>query len=210
MKTQLLHRPEIQQVSGPLVLALDELVSAINVQPLEVGTVKVWGGTLAPEGRVTGTLGDLFIRTDGIATGGIVFQKQSGVKTTTGWVPMGVGRGTWIPSDNSGAGLALTLNQPAVYAYTLLPTGKQVTASLTVTYPATASGANASLKGLPFACGTTAGGALIAYQNSGVAFTAQVAENSSAIAFYTLAGVAITNAQLTGKVLELTATYLSS
>lgn len=210
MKAVLRNRQALQTDFGPVVTALDDLVTANNVQPLEVGETQIRSGILTPEGRLLGNPGDLFIHTAGSAIAGMLYQKRSGMHTVTGWVATGAGRGLWTPIDNSGAGLALTLNQPAVYAFTLLPTGKLVTASLTVTYPATASGANASLGGLPFPCGTTAGGALIAYQNSGVAFTAQVAENSSAIAFYTLAGAAVTNVQLTGKVLELTATYFSS
>jgi hypothetical protein len=96
-----------------------------------------------------------------------------------------------------------------VWAATLLPTGRLVTVSATLTYPATASGATAAIQGLPYACGTTAGAGIVAYQNSGVTFSLQVQESASRVVLYTTAGVGVTNAQMTGKILEFTATYFS-
>lgn len=209
MKTQLLHRPEIQQLSGPLALALDELVSGNNVQPLEVGDAKIRSGIGSPEGRLAGNPADLFLRTDGTA-GLVVYRKATGKNTTTGWVPNGAARGTWTPADGSGAGLAFTIFLPAVYVAIPLTTGTLVTVTIPVLYPATASGAGAVISGLPFPCGPAAGAGALGFTTAGLAFTIDVTENTSKIQLYTLAGAAVTNVQLTGKYVKAIATYIAA
>jgi hypothetical protein len=53
--------------------------------------------------------------------------------------------GTWTPADGSGAGLSFTIG---FAKYTKI--GNQVSVTAQVTYPATASTANANMSGLPF------------------------------------------------------------
>jgi len=45
----------------------------------------LYTGTATPEGAVTGSVGDVFCRTDG-GTGTTLYIKQSGAGTNTGWV----------------------------------------------------------------------------------------------------------------------------
>ena len=45
---------------------------------------RITWGTGSPESVVTGSIGDLFVRTDGSA-GAIVYTKNSGTASTTGW-----------------------------------------------------------------------------------------------------------------------------
>lgn len=60
------------------------------------GTVDVTTGTGTPEGVVTGTVGDLFVRTDG-GIGTSVYTKQSGTGNT-GWSGLGVVEKLWFPA----------------------------------------------------------------------------------------------------------------
>lgn len=84
MKALFLNRAAIQAVNGDLAMAIDELVSANNVQPLEVGEAKIRSGIGSPEGRVTGNPGDLYLRTDGEAAN-VGYVKTHGKNTATGW-----------------------------------------------------------------------------------------------------------------------------
>lgn len=114
--------------------------------------------------------------------------------------------GTWTPTDASGAGLSLTLDQQAVY----VQHGDLVTATFAVTYPVTASGANAEIGGLP---GTVlpnhnaAFGGMIGYTDAGIAMTLAVAETTNTIEPYTVAGVQVLNSALSGKILRATVVY---
>ena len=85
MKAGIRNRQALQAEFGRIVAALDDLVTAINTQPIEVGDAKIRSGTLTPEGRLPGNIGDLFLRTDG-STSTTLYVKQSGTNTTTGWV----------------------------------------------------------------------------------------------------------------------------
>lgn len=107
--------------------------------------------------------------------------------------------GTWTPSDGSGAGLALTITSAT---YTKI--GRLVLAQCHVVYPATASGANAQLNGLPFSAPNIHAGAL--YSNgAGGGTVAQI--NGTAINPYAPGGVALTNANLTGAFVVVTCAY---
>lgn len=101
-------------------------------------------------------------------------------------------------TDGSGAALGLTIN---VAKYVLSPGGRMFTIHLDVTYPATASGAAAQLSGMPFIEANHAIGAL--YNNGAGGGT--VAQMTGAVVnFYTNAGVAITNANLSGATIRTT------
>lgn len=62
-------------------------------------------GTGSPEGVVTGTTGDLYVRVDG-ATGTTVYRKDSGTATNTGWVAKQI-IGSGIVNADVAAGAAI-------------------------------------------------------------------------------------------------------
>lgn len=61
------------------------VVSGGTAASISVGTAKWRSGTGSPEGVVTGSVGDLWSRTDGGA-GTCFYVKESGAATNTGWV----------------------------------------------------------------------------------------------------------------------------
>lgn len=110
--------------------------------------------------------------------------------------------GTWTPADNSGAGLSFT---GVSATYTRI--GNIVIATCSFNYPATASGANASISGLPISGGGGGqkGGTVIyttAATLSYVLITAGGGAGTTAN-LYNSSGAAITNAAL-----STTAVYL--
>ena len=111
----------------------------------------------------------------------------------------------WTPTDTSGAGLVLTVG-----AAQDLKWGQGVVATAAITFPITANGANVSLGGLPFTSQNTAAGCygiITGSTTAGLAFTGFVAVNSADVLLWTLAGVAVTNVQMSGKQLRYTALY---
>lgn len=109
-----------------------------------------------------------------------------------------ISSGSWTPIDSSGAGLSLT----AAGAYVKI--GNMVFAWCNITYPATASGANAIIGGLPFSGGdNTHNGATLVYTTSSTANKMLMNGGGSAgttANIYTAAGVAVTNAGMTGTI----------
>lgn len=98
-----------------------------------------------------------------------------------------VGTGAdWTPADGSGAGLTLTVNSARIWKV-----GKLVWGEMDVTYPATASGANANISGLTYAESNTP---IAPARVGGVPAQATIA--SSAISFVSGAGAVLTNANL--------------
>lgn len=110
--------------------------------------------------------------------------------------------GTFTPTDGSGASLSLTNNESK---YTR--TGSGVGIQTYVTYPATASGANASFSGLPVSGSGGSFGTGIIYLAGAVVTSGLARINGTTAAFYTAAGVAITNAQLTSATIGFSAWY---
>jgi hypothetical protein len=108
-------------------------------------------------------------------------------------------RGTWTPTDASGAGLALTITQ-ATYTRGL----NMVYGQAYIVYPATASGLAASIGGLPVAASKAHVAPMIA--NSAVAMAAGLL-TGTAIAPLSTVGAAITNANLTGATVFLSFCY---
>lgn len=86
MNAILRHRAEIERFPGGryLVMALEELVTAINTPPVQIGTTKITAGSWAPENKVVGSIGDLYLRTDG-STSTTLYVKTSGSNSSTGW-----------------------------------------------------------------------------------------------------------------------------
>lgn len=85
MKAIFGNRAAVQALNGDVARAIDGLVSAQNTQPMAIGDASIRSGAGTPEGRVTGAIGDLYLRTDG-STSTTLYVKQSGINTTTGWV----------------------------------------------------------------------------------------------------------------------------
>lgn len=113
--------------------------------------------------------------------------------------------GTWTPTDGSGASLSLTVTDAS---YQLLP-GRCLVSGV-ITYPATASGANSQINGLPAPGrnGTARFGAFsVMGQNN---LFALVSLNASNFQFFDGTTVAKTNANLSGATLRFTFTYLTS
>ena len=117
---------------------------------------------------------------------------------------------TWAPIDASGAGLTFT-NTSGNCSY--LKVGSVVQATFRVTYPATASGADALIGGLPFtAKNTTASvyGGVISSTDETTAARVLVTTNATTFAVLTSAGGAVTNATLSGNDLRGTVTYTAA
>lgn len=113
-----------------------------------------------------------------------------------------VSQGSWTPADASGASLAFS----GVSAqYTRI--GNLVFAYADFNYPATASGLNSSISGLPF----TAANANYANQGnlsySSVAAFAAVAPNSKTFQLFNATGSRVTNATLTGSEVNVMLIY---
>lgn len=109
--------------------------------------------------------------------------------------------GTWTPNDSSGASLSFT---SPTGTYTKV--GRLVTITGSLVYPATASGLQAFIGGLPFTVATNAVGS--SYNTSGVAVTALAVGGYALLALQNAAtGAAITNAGMTGAGLVFTLSY---
>lgn len=119
--------------------------------------------------------------------------------------------GTWTPTDGSGAGLSLTTTN-ARY----VKVGKLVTVMAgTITYPATASGSQAVIGGLPFTSasgGSWVSGAYFSYTSGTLDVGGLVAANATTVSLYDKANSSTaTNAELTGAILYgMTATYTAA
>lgn len=116
--------------------------------------------------------------------------------------------GTWTPTDGSGAGLTLTVGGASY-----IKIGREVLASFNITYPVTASGASSQINGLPFTVNNAIGqvaSAAIGFSTFGAGFYAFLTPNTTTLNFYSLAGVALTNLQLSGVSIIMTVPYQAS
>lgn len=103
--------------------------------------------------------------------------------------------GTFTLTDGSGASLSLTTVQTP--AYTKI--GNRVCVDFAITYPATANGSNASLTGLPATVGANSTGLATGYGDQGAAFTLLANTGAVTVYPYSVSGVRLTNANLSGK-----------
>ena len=204
MKALFRHREQVQALSGDVAVAIDDLVSAQNTQPAEIGESKIRSGVLHPEGRQVGNPGDLFLHTNNTPSGAL-FVKQTGTNTTTGWVAFDHRRGSWTPTDASGAALAFV---SATGSYTR--DGERVHFTGQVQYPATASGAAAIWGGLPFTNIGFRSANTIGFSLGGVAgMQSCVNVSATTIEFrIEVTAAAVTNAQLTNAILVVSGSYL--
>jgi hypothetical protein len=205
VKVVLRNRQAIQTGNGDIAAAIDELVNGINVQPLEVGDVKIRSGPLTPEGRLVGNIGDVFLRTDGPG-GAVLYNKVSGLNTVTGWTASH-DSGLWTPIDGSGAGLAFT---GVIANWTKV--GQLVLVNAQFSYPVTASGAAAIIGGFPFTCGPVGGSGVWRYPPAAGFATVYgyVRENAKHMQMYLASGAAYTNVQMSATNHNFSATYMSA
>lgn len=112
--------------------------------------------------------------------------------------------GTWTPTDNSGAGLTLS---SVTATYTKI--GKLVVATCRLTYPVTASGANASITGLPFTVANQNGncGGALTYADETTLRYVLVTANTTTATMYDSAGANVTNATMSGNTINVTFVY---
>lgn len=113
--------------------------------------------------------------------------------------------GTWTPSDASGAGLAFTV---AAASYTKV--GRMVQVDLDFTFPATGSGANTQISGLPFTSTTPYGGMFSFYNTTAGVMTWQINPSGTTFFGFTTGGAQVTNATLSGKQTRNQGIYLST
>lgn len=110
--------------------------------------------------------------------------------------------GTWTPTDGSGASLSFTA------AGTYTKTGRKVTVTGSVIYPATASTANNVIAGLPFICNATYYAVGAVYANIATHPVALVVVNTAALILANGSGGAqYTNTQLQSSSFTFTVTY---
>jgi hypothetical protein len=111
--------------------------------------------------------------------------------------------GTWTPVDNSPAGLVFTSNAGK---YTKI--GRQVTASCTLTYPATATANSAFIGGLPFAqAAPTNQSGGFASVNTSATPIAIAGFSANVVQPVNLAGGAVTNSALSTATIGFTFIY---
>lgn len=116
--------------------------------------------------------------------------------------------GTWTPVDGSGASLALTITGTSIY----VKIGSIVWCSAYVTYPVTADVSNTKIGGLPFTINNNngnRGGGMVTYCNQGVNSISIIPSHNTKVAeLYTTLGVAVTNANMSGKIIIFSVVYV--
>lgn len=116
--------------------------------------------------------------------------------------------GTWNPVDNSGAALAFTT---AYGNFTKI--GRMVFAVCRLTFPTTANGSATSIGGLPYARRAAGGqiteGSALRYTDFGSMMTAAGNPGATTFTFFGLNGSPLTNANLSGKTVDILITYMS-
>jgi hypothetical protein len=144
--------------------------------------------------------GNLIIGTSGK---GIDFSATPG--TGTSELLADYEEGTWTPSDLSGAGLTFT---SALGRYTKV--GNQVTAWAWVQYPTTASTADNTIGGLPFAIANETalrGGFAKGFSQTATVGGGILSPNTSYFVLVTTAGANVTNAQLSTNIVSFAVIY---
>lgn len=113
--------------------------------------------------------------------------------------------GTWTPTDASGAGLTFT----TTYAK-YIRVGKVVTVNMFITFPSTASAAQANIGGLPFNVASNNYPPVALASNSGVALSGIAAAFAKNFTIGTAADYssAVANLTLSGRNLVASLTYL--
>lgn len=144
--------------------------------------------------------GNLVIATSGK---GIDFSATPG--TGTSELLSDYEEGTWSPIDSSGAGLTFSVGY-AKY----VRVGKQVTVNMFITFPGTASVAQATIGGLPFSVASGNYPPPAFASNSGVALSGIANATATTVSIGTAADYssAVTNLTLSGRNLLMSLTYI--
>lgn len=134
---------------------------------------------------------------------GIIFNNSSALTNST---LNDYETGTWTPTDQSGAGLSLTINQTATYT----KIGKIVNVSFNITYPTTASGLGASIS-LPFTASSNShsAGSIGPNSTAGTVLPLVISGNAY-VQFGANNGFFFANSGFSGKQIIMTATYLGN
>jgi hypothetical protein len=113
--------------------------------------------------------------------------------------------GTWTPTDQSGAGLSLTVASSPSYT----KIGRMVTVMARITYPSTANTSNQLLGGLPFTSSGSAGdpGGFLRYSSYGSGLMVEVLVGATTFRCWTLAPGNVTNANASLKRFDFVMTY---
>jgi hypothetical protein len=157
-----------------------------------------------PGGSWTGTVGQTFID---YSIASAVFPSSTVPALYSGTDSKGFSypRGTWTPTDGSGASLTLTVTDA-----TYVINNKMCTVSFDITYPSTANGSNLQVNGLP--CTPQAGtngvyGGAPSYTNQGSTFTIYVSQGATNFQLYNTSGGQLTNASMSTKQFRGTLTF---
>ena len=154
------------QVDGTTIVAASGIISATASTPITAGTTPTTGFAVGDlivndTGNVVNPIADVAVH-QLLASGGVGAKPAYTATPTITSVTFGSGtavndyeEGTWTPADGSGAGLSLTVTK-AVYQ----KLNRTVTVQFSVTYPSTASGAQAAINGLPFTLGNSSNNAM--------------------------------------------------
>lgn len=198
MLTNAAFEPPVRATPQPVRGALPEQVAALAQQNEQLRTeVQALKESLAAFFQRMNTPGALQI-SDAIinATNGIVFPATQNTSTDANTLDDFANNKSWTPADTSGAALTLAA---AEGRYTKV--GDTVLAWGYVQYPATASGANAKIGGLPFTVANTnsaRGGGNVSFTDEATLQWVIATNNTTEMQFITAAGAVITNATLSG------------
>jgi hypothetical protein len=137
------------------------------------------------------------------AASGIVFPASQGAASSDANTLDDYAEGTWTPADASGAGLTLSVTSAR---YTKV--GRFVSLTGDVTYPATADASQALIGGAPFSPATSVPGA-VAHNSAAAISVSQISVSGGnpVVNFSTSTGGAVSNTNLSGKVVRFSITY---
>ena len=165
----------------------------------QVSIANLTAGRAVSASSVTASTGNFVV---GTAGQGIDFSATSG--TGTSELLADYEEGTWTPSDTSGAGLTLTITGTSTYT----KIGRQVIANADITYPITVDASLTFVGGLPFTTAAAPSGAgSIGYTDYGTWITASPGGGGTSFRFIG-ATAFLTNAQLSGKRVQVTIIYI--
>lgn len=115
--------------------------------------------------------------------------------------------GNWIPIDASGAALTFTYSLTSRW----VKIGSFVSVIADLQYPVTASGANASITGLPFICALVQADFQVGYTDLTASIFGILNISTKNIAFFNVAtGGPLTNANLSGKTIRFSSFYYTN
>jgi hypothetical protein len=170
----------------------------------QVSVANLTAGRAVSAASVTASTGNFVVGTSGQ---GIDFSATPG--TGTSELLADYETGTWTPTDASGAALTLTS-----VTGNYVKVGNLVTAYFSVTYPATASGNDASIGGLPFTSSSTSavpnnGMLTVGYTNSSLSVLGVCSGSATLFGLYLNTGATVTNTQMSAKLIRGVLTYIA-